>query len=122
MESQSSLKLNTNLSKPIKENEEQPNVESTDAANSASATLNVEEPEKVAINVPESDEDLDALMKENGIGDEPEVVETPKEEAKQTIRPKPKPDSEKKKTTTDSLDDLSDEDLDKLMKENGLFE
>ena len=69
-----------------------------------------------------SDEDLDALMKENGIGDEPEVVETPKEEAKPTIRRKPKPDSEKKKTTTDSLDDLSDEDLDKLMKENGLFE
>lgn len=69
-----------------------------------------------------SDEDLDALMKENGIADEESLQKEPKQEAKPTIKRKPKPDSEKKKEESDNLDDLSDEDLDKLMKENGLFE
>ena len=60
MESQSSTKLNVNLSKPTKENEEQHNVESTDAELAASDTQNIVDTEKVAPIVPESDEDLDA--------------------------------------------------------------
>ena len=80
-----------------------------------------------------SDSDLDKLMKENGLLDDegnmtPEEDEPKKEEPKKkpritlAKRPKDMPKEEDKKSSSgdDDLDDLSDDDLEKLMKENNL--
>ena len=79
-----------------------------------------------------SDSDLDKLMKENGLIDDegnvtPEEEEPKKEEPKKkkitlAKRPKDMPKAETKDSSSgdDDLDDLSDDELEKLMKENSL--
>ena len=77
-----------------------------------------------------SDEDLEKLMAENGLFDEPEEEpEAPSIKLKGSSGPsKPKKQAPKKEDTLSDFDDaptvdddISDEDLDALMKENGMF-
>ncbi len=85
-----------------------------------------------------SDEDLDKLMADNGIGDDPnaeggsvnDLPATPakKEEKKaaptikkNSKKPKDEPKAEEPKDSESELDDLSDEDLEALMKENDML-
>ena len=77
-----------------------------------------------------SDEDLEKLMAENGLFDEPaEEPEAPTIKLKGSSSPsKPKKQAPKKEDTLSDFDDaptvdddISDEDLDALMKENGMF-
>ena len=80
-----------------------------------------------------SDEELDKLMAENGITDEPNEQSEPTEpkapkKPKISLKPKAKKeededtDSPKPSSSGDDLEDLSDDELEALFKENGLDE
>ena len=78
-----------------------------------------------------SDEELEALMKENDLledkpADEPKEAPKAKAKPKISLKPKSKPEekpveSKPKASSDDDLENLSDEELEALMKENDLF-